>query len=135
MDTNKKSQGLSFSPEKNNGYQKSYIVVGLKGLRNVLETKEIYESDESKIEKEDFLKASDPIRKFVQEKCIKNVRSKVKKQFLYKAYEDLCGETDQWRLSKTMFYKKLLEANHDIYTKRPYGTAWYFMGIDLKEID
>jgi hypothetical protein len=29
MDTNKKSQGLSFSPEKNNGYQKSYIVVGL----------------------------------------------------------------------------------------------------------
>jgi hypothetical protein len=32
MDTNKKSQGLSFSPEKNNGYQKSYIVVGIMAL-------------------------------------------------------------------------------------------------------
>ncbi len=134
---------VMFEGEEEDGYLEDKLSLelsgifnwALKGLKKVLETKKIYEAVETQSEKEDFLKASDPIRKFVQERCIKNGRSKVKKQFLFKAYEDWCEETEQWKLSKTQFYKKLLQENHDIYTKRPNGRAWYFMGIDLKDID
>ena len=105
----------------------------LEGLRRVVENDQIAESKQMEGDKQEFLRAINPVANFVDEACGLNKSFKVGKNSLYQGYVQYCSNSGLRPTSNIKFYRQLLSDYPQIVEKRPEGGERCFVGIDLLE--
>jgi len=106
----------------------------LVGLSRILKHEEIFESESSVKDKQNFMRSINPVLTFVDEECVLNdgkAEYETGKTTLHRAYVDYCKDAGFRPLSQTKFYAQLLADYTDISETRPEGGARMFDGIGL----
>lgn len=77
---------------------------------------------------------NDPIKQFLNERCILNRNTKIEKSELYESYVDWCVKNGAHCLSKNKFTRKVKEKGFIVNrTTVDAQTVSYYVGIDLKD--
>lgn len=106
------------------------------GLKRVMKTEQITETQMMVKDRKDFLRTINPITSFVDETMEFGDYQFIKKTEMYKEYSKWCEESGVRRLSKMRFYAQLLTDYSQIVEKRGEGNQpRMFHGIGIQLLD
>ena len=108
-----------------------YIIQrALKGLRELLDSNELYESPRSRQLVEELYSDCDSVQAFIRDRLVKDVSGKTKTKELSEMYKSYCQEAEREPLSRNNFYRNLREKG---YGKKTIDGYDYITGLKTKE--
>lgn len=108
-----------------------YIIQrALKGLQDLLDSNELYESPRSRQLVEELYSDCDSVQAFIRDRLVKDVSGKIKTKELSEMYKSYCQEAEREPLSRNNFYRNLREKG---YGKKTIDGYDYITGLKTKE--
>ena len=108
-----------------------YIIQrALKGLQELLDSNELYESPRSRQLVEELYSDCDSVQAFIRDRLVKDVSGKIKTKELSEMYKSYCQEAEREPLSRNNFYRNLREKG---YGKKTIDGYDYITGLKTKE--
>ena len=108
-----------------------YIIQqALKGLQELLDSNELYESTRSRQLVEELYSDCDSVQAFIRDRLAKDFSEKIKTKELSEMYKSYCQEVEREPLSRNNFYRNLREKG---YGKKTIDGYDYIVGLKTKE--
>ena len=108
-----------------------YIIQqALKGLQELLDSNELYESTRSRQLVEELYSDCDSVQAFIRDRLAKDFSEKIKTKELSEMYKSYCQEVEREPLSRNNFYRNLREKG---YGKKTIDGYDYIVGLKIKE--
>jgi putative DNA primase/helicase len=104
----------------------------LEGLKRVIETEEITESDIMKKDKEKFELSLNNVRAFVEDECKLGEEFKVFKKELFDSYKEYCDESRIRPFGRNKFYDQLTKDFPSVTENKESGGERHFKGIKIR---
>lgn len=108
-----------------------YIIQqGLKGLHELLENNELYESPRSRELVEELYSDCDSVQAFIRECLQRDIKAQIRTKELSDSYKKYCQDSEREPLSRNNFYRNLKDKG---YGKKTIHGNEYIVGLKFKE--
>lgn len=105
----------------------TFVVIGAN--RYYKNDRQIFKSSSLIDEEVEYLKCIDPIRSFIDLKCVSSDNGKISRVELFEAYIEWCKQTDNKMVKRDVFYERIRTLKFEAVKIKGYD---FFKGIELK---